>query len=104
MDLAGLLPNTRIISVSDREADMFELFDFRRRQPGRKAELLVRAKNDRCLEGTEQKLFAELALCPLAQEVVLSVPRQREHVSKPSTRAGRPCRRARPKWRFDSKK
>jgi hypothetical protein len=94
MDLAGLLPNTRIISVSDREADMFELFDFRRRQPGRKAELLVRAKNDRRLEGTEQKLFAELALCPLAQEVVLSVPRQREQISKPST-PGRPALQAR---------
>jgi hypothetical protein len=90
MRLAGQLPNTRIISVSDREADMFELFDFRRRQAGRKAELLVRAKTDRCLEGTDQKLFQELALCPLAQTVSIPVPRQREHVSKPST-PGRPA-------------
>jgi hypothetical protein len=39
---------------------MFELFHFRRSQAGRKAELLVRAKTDRCLEGTDQRLFAEL--------------------------------------------
>jgi hypothetical protein len=41
------------------------LFDFRRRQPGRKAELLIRAKTDRCLEATHRKLFEELAAAPL---------------------------------------
>ena len=92
--IAGMLPNTRIISVSDREADMFELFDLRRRQTSRKAELLIRAKVDRCLEGTDQKLFEELAICPLAQEVLIPVPRQREQVSKPST-PGRPALKAR---------
>ena len=29
MKLAALLPNTQVISTADREADMFELFDFR---------------------------------------------------------------------------
>jgi hypothetical protein len=94
MQIAGLLPDIRIISVSDREGDMFELFDFRRSQGGRKAELLVRAKTDRCLEGTDQKLFEELALSPLVQEVLISVPRQREQVSKPS-KPGRPALKAR---------
>jgi hypothetical protein len=93
-DFQDRVPKTRIISVSDREADMFELFDFRRCQTGRKAELLIRAKTDRCLEGTDQKLFAELALCPLAQEVLIQVPRQREQVAKPST-PGRPALPAR---------
>lgn len=87
--IAALIPDTRVISVTDREGDMFELFDLRRRRSGKKAELLVRAKWDRCLEGTEKKLFAELAAAPLAKRVSIPVPRQREHLSKPST-PGRP--------------
>ena len=92
--VAALLPNTRIINVADREADLFELFDFRRRQTGRKADLLIRAKNDRCLEATEAKLFEELAAAPLAKTVSITVPRQREKLSKPST-PGRPALSAR---------
>ncbi len=94
MEIAAIIPNTRVINVADREADMFELFDFRRRQTGRKAELLIRAKTDRCLEATERKLFAELAAAPLASTVSIVVPRQREHLSKPST-PGRPALPAR---------
>lgn len=84
-DIAAMIPDTRVISVADREGDMFELFDLRRRLPGTKAELLVRAKWDRCLEGTDEKLFPELAAAPLAKRVTIPVPRQREHPSKPST-------------------
>jgi hypothetical protein len=94
MGIAALLPNTRVINITDREGDMFELFHFRRSQAGRKAELLVRAKTDRCLEGTEQKLFAELAAAPLAKKVSICVPRQREHLSLPSV-PGRPALQAR---------
>jgi hypothetical protein len=92
--IAAMIPETRVISVADREGDMFELFDRRRRQPGRKAELLVRAKWDRCLEGTDQKLFEELAATPGAKTVSIPVPRQREHAAKPST-PGRPALAAR---------
>lgn len=102
MKIAELLPDTQIINVADREADMFELFDFRRRQSGRKAELLIRAKSDRCLEETERKLFAELTATPLAGTVSITVPRQREHLSKPSTpgRPGLPLRQAQVEIRF----
>ena len=89
-DIAALLPGTRIVSVTDREGDMFELFDQRRRQPGAKAGLLVRAKFDRNLEGTDATLFAELAAAPLARTVKIAVPRQREHPGKPSE-PGRPA-------------
>ncbi len=92
--IAAMLPGTRVISVADREGDIFELFDLRRRQTGRKAELLVRAKFDRCLEGSDQKLFEELAAAPRAKTVTIPVPRQREHVAKPST-PGRPALAAR---------
>lgn len=93
-DIAGLLPGTRIVSVADREGDMFELFDQRRRQPGAKAHLLVRAKWDRNLENTDATLFAELAAAPLARTVKIAVPRQREHLGKPSS-PGRPALPAR---------
>ena len=92
--IAALIPDTRVISVTDREGDMFELFDHRRRLPDKQAELLVRAKWDRSLAGTEAKLFAELAAAPLAKRVSLPVPRQREHLAKPSS-PGRPALAAR---------
>ena len=93
-DIATLLPGTHVVSVADREGDMFELFDLRRRQRSAKADLLVRAKWDRNLEGSEATLFAELAAAPLAQTVNIAVPRQREHPGKPSS-PGRPALAAR---------
>lgn len=100
--IAAMIPETRVINVTDREGDLFELFDLRRRQTGRKAELLVRANYDRCLEGSDRKLFAELAAAPLAKTVTISVPRQREHRAKPSDpgRPGLPARSAKVQVRF----
>ena len=50
-DVAGaaskLSRKTRVVSVMDREADFFELFDEQRRL--HRTEVLVRAKHDRCL-------------------------------------------------------
>ena len=100
--IAAIIPETRVISVADREGDLFELFDLRRRQTGRKAELLVRANWDRCLEGSDRKLFEELAAAPLAKTVSLPVPRQREHRAKPSDpgRSALPARTAKVQVRF----
>ena len=50
---------TRVISVCDREADMFELFDAQRRRP--RVELLVRARYDRVLGKGRPKLFAAMS-------------------------------------------
>ena len=101
--IAALLPGTRVINVTDREGDFFELFDRPRRQPdGAKAHLLVRAHHDRKLEGTDAKLFAELAAAPLAGKVKIAVPRQREHLAKPSQpgRPGLPAREAEVELRY----
>ena len=49
---------TRVISVCDREADVFELFDAQRRSA--RVELLVRAKHDRVLGTGKLKLFATM--------------------------------------------
>lgn len=101
--IATLLPGTRVISVTDREGDFFELFDWRRRQPGgAQAHLLVRAQHDRKLTGPDEKLFAALAGAPLAATVKIAVPRQREHLGKPSApgRPGLPARKAEVELRF----
>lgn len=101
--IATLLPGTRVINVTDREGDFFELFDWRRRQPGRaQAHLLVRAQHDRKLAGTDAKLFAALAGAPLAATVKIAVPRQREHLGKPSApgRPGLPAREAEVELRY----
>jgi hypothetical protein len=82
---AEYLPETELIAMGDRESDMFELFDHRRRKaPG--VHLLVRAKHNRCLEDAEQsrKLFDHLAALPKMAEARIQVPRQREKKSKPS--------------------
>ena len=50
---------TRVISVCDREADCFELFDAQRRRP--RVELLVRARHDRVLGKEGPKLFATMS-------------------------------------------
>ena len=61
-DIAGAVREvggrTRVISVCDREADIFELFDAQRRSA--RVELLVRAKHDRVLGKGKPKLFATL--------------------------------------------
>lgn len=101
--IATLLPDTRVINVGDREADFYEMFDWRRRQPGRaKAHLLVRAQHDRLLTGTDAKLFAELRTAPVAGTVKIKVPRQREHFGKPSEpgRPGLPARQAQVELRY----
>ena len=50
---------TRVISVCDREADCFELFDAQRRSP--RVDLLVRARHDRVLGAGQPKLFATMS-------------------------------------------
>ena len=91
--VSELLPETEMICVSDREGDIFELFDCRRRQ-ARSVHLLVRAKHNRCLDGGGPKLFDHLDRLPVMAEAAIEVPRQREKKGKPS-KPGRPSMPAR---------
>ena len=54
LEVAEEMPHTRLVSVLDREADFFELFDDQRQNPS--VELLVRAKHNRSTT-EEGKLF-----------------------------------------------
>jgi hypothetical protein len=99
--LSEWAPDTELIAVGDRESDMFELFDYRRRK-ARHIHLLVRAQYDRCLKADPQNLFAHLEALPVMGEAQITVPRQREKKSKPS-RPGRitlPTRQAKIQLRW----
>ena len=83
---------TRVISVMDREADFFELFDAQRRI-GR-VDVLVRAKHDRRLGAGLPKLFATLRNAPVDGHVEIDIARVSER-PKASRKQARPARTAR---------
>ena len=97
-----LPPEIEVIGVGDRESDIFELFDYRRRKAPR-VELLVRAKHNRCLEENSRKLFDHLASLPMMAQARIEVPRQREKKSKPSKhgRVALPARTAHADVKWD---
>mgnify|MGYP001032035622 CR=1 FL=1 len=101
-EISQWVPETELIAVGDRESDLFELFDYRRRK-ARNIHLLVRARYDRCLEEEPRKLFAHLDALPVMGEAHIAVPRQREKKGKPSQpgRIGLPARRAKVQLRWD---
>jgi hypothetical protein len=83
------LPDTEVVVVGDRESDIFELFDHRRRRTPR-VHLLVRAKHNRSLPESADPLFDHWAALPVMAEAQIAVPRQREKRAqrgKPGCRA-----------------
>lgn len=103
-DLAEIskgIPQTQLIVVGDRESDLFELFDYRRRK-ARNIHLLVRAHYNRCLEDGSAKLFDHLKALPAMGKAQIEVPRQREKKGK-RTKPGQialPARQARVELRW----
>ncbi len=93
VELAATMPQTKLVSVMDREADFFELFDEQRQHP--RVDLLVRAQYDRALAGEAGHLFATVRQGPVQARVQVSVPRQSARPKRAKQRA-RPPRRARP--------
>ena len=89
---SGLPRNTRVLSVMDREADFFELFDAQRRI-GR-VDVLVRAKHDRRLGRGLPKLFATLRNAPADGHVEIDIARVSAR-PKSSRKQARPARSAR---------
>ena len=71
-ELAARCPDTRVVGVMDREADLFELFEHQRQDP--RVELLVRAKNNRRIAG-EHKLFERLRAAPERARLHIAVGR-----------------------------
>jgi len=90
---AATMPHTRVVSVMDRAADIFELFDQWRQDPS--VELLVRAQHNRGTTG-EKKLFDTVRASEPRLELELFIGRQsaRPKRSKQKARPGRKARTA----------
>ena len=74
--IAKKTPQTRFLTVMDREGDIFELF--LDAEPTRKrVGVLVRARHNRRLEEGERKLFEELKASRNAAQIEVMIPRQR---------------------------
>ena len=92
-EAASQLPRkTRVISVMDREADFFELFDAQRRT--RRVDVLVRAKHNRRLGQGLPKRFDALRNAPADGHVEIDIARVSER-PKTSRKQARPARTAR---------
>jgi Transposase Tn5 dimerisation domain len=66
-------PQTRFVSVGDREADVFDLLVAARPEH---VELLIRAVWDRCVTAPEHYVWATVAAQPVVEELRLQVPRR----------------------------
>lgn len=77
--IAGELGGTRLVTVMDREADTFALFDEQRRHPG--ADLLVRAQHNRRL-ADGARLFDQLRRAPVRGHFTLTVERRSARAKK----------------------
>jgi hypothetical protein len=75
-------PQTRFVSIGDREADVYDLF-LVARPPG--VELLVRAAWDRRVAHPEGYLWATLATRPAAATRTVQVPRRGEQPPRTAT-------------------
>lgn len=77
--LARELPDTEVFSVSDREGDIFELYEeWMRAEGGPRAEWIVRSKQNRVLinveKGAPNKLFEAVRQAPVLGEFEFDVP------------------------------
>jgi hypothetical protein len=68
-------PQTRLVSVGDREADIYELFVWAQAEAGRPA-LLVRAERDRILAEDQGHLWEQVAAVAPTGMLELKVPRR----------------------------
>jgi hypothetical protein len=73
--LQARLPQSTVVSVGDREADIFELFDHARGLPHAPM-LLIRAEQNRTLAQEQGKLWEHLRACPIAGCQQLQLPRR----------------------------
>lgn len=86
--LQSQLPDTRVVSVGDREADVYDLF-VRAQAPHQ--DLLVRAAQNRRVSEEQGYLWPQVESQPVAGQAVVSVQRQAERPARQATVEVRFC-------------
>jgi hypothetical protein len=81
-------PQTRFVSVGDREADVYDLLAVERPAG---VDLLVRAAWDRCVTHPERYVWATVTACPVAATYTVQVPRRGAQPPRTATLAVRWC-------------
>ena len=70
-------PKTTLVNVTDREGDLYELFEQALQPAERRVHVLVRAQHNRQVQqSVEQKLWSHLAAQAAAATLLVKVPRQ----------------------------
>src|SRR5215831_5525415 len=82
-------PTTRLVSVGDREADVYDLLAVPRPAG---VELLIRAAWDRCVSTPQRYVWATVDAQPVVEQLRLQVPRRGEQPARAATLALRFCR------------
>jgi hypothetical protein len=89
-DMQKRLPGVRLISVGDREADFYDLFELADADPNGPG-VLVRASHDRKLVREQGKLWEHVASRPKDGEVDVHVPRRGNRKARTATLAMQFC-------------
>jgi hypothetical protein len=81
-------PTTRLVSVGDREADVYDVLAAPRPAG---VELLMRASWNRCVNAPQRYVWDTVAAQPVAAQLCLHVPRRGPHPAREATLALRFC-------------
>lgn len=95
IDICKRCPRTRVISVMDREADIYEIYQEVYKN-NNCVPVVIRAQHNRCLVGSEEKLFEKLANSNETFNAEIEIPpqRSREGKGKKPVRPALPARTA----------
>lgn len=88
---AAACPDTTVVSVGDREADMYDLFALAHQTPNAPL-LLVRARHDRKLLEEQGRLSDQLRRCPESGVQEIMVPRKSNRPARVAQLAIRHCK------------
>jgi hypothetical protein len=81
-------PNTRFVSVGDREADVYDVLAAQRPAG---VDLLMRAAWDRCVSAPQRYVWTAVEAQPVVTEIVVQVPRRGLQPAREATLALRYC-------------
>jgi len=81
-------PNTRFVSVGDREADVYDVLAAQRPAG---VDLLIRAAWDRCVSAPQRSVWTAVEAQPVVTKIVLHMPRRGLQPAREATLALRYC-------------